>query len=398
MDQDESWLQEGLARFEQGDLAGAEALLRRIGVSSYLCRDALLALSRVLSAAGQHAEALRCAEEADNLDRDAGSCYQLGACKLALNDLAGAKAAFEQALARDPSFVDAFLMLGHVLRGLGQPAAAITAYEEALRLDDAHAAARYYLAEVLLETRDLMRASTQLHYLLKLQPGYAPAIALVGDISYFNQDYRQAVVEYVRAHALGEGGAPMLHRLGQAFLAIQDPFQACKAFDRAIKADRAHWDSHLAAAQLCETQGWFNRATRYFQALSYVPAHRTEAYKGLARAEAGVARSGLQGIDPQGAPEDTYDYLEGPFTVPEVLAAAPDAPAAPRPGTAPIDTRAGRGGSDAYGVGAQAASYLADFVEQPAAQRPAPRPAQKVNTGMLESLQQKLRDKLNGQS
>jgi tetratricopeptide (TPR) repeat protein len=403
VEQDEAWLAEGKERFNAGDLAGAEVALRRVGVSSPLCRDALLQLSRVLSGAGQTDEALRCAEEADNLERDAHSCLQWGTCLFG-NDNERAKQLFEQALDLAPAWVDAHIMLGHALRALGQPQAAVRSYEEALRLEDGHAAARFYMAEVLLEIRDVARASTQLHYLLKLQPAYGPAIVLVGDIAFYNQDFRQAIVEYVRAYGLGESSAAMLHRLGQAYEAIRDPMQACKAYDRGIGVDRTHWDTHLAAGRLCEGQNWFNRAHRYYEALAFVQSHRAEAYKGLARVEAGVQASGLEGIDPAGAPDDQFDYLEGPFVVPAVLEATQAIEAraiAQVRATGPLSPTAGREGADAYGVGKEAAGYLADFVAPPAAavppaQLPKPPIARAKGSGMLEALQQKLRDKISG--
>jgi tetratricopeptide (TPR) repeat protein len=401
MERDEELLEEGNACLAAGDLAGAEAALRQVGVASPLCREALLALSRVMVAARQLAEAQRCAEEADNLDRDAHSCYQLGAVQLAANKPARAQVHFEDALDRAPDLVDAHVMLGHVHKELGRVPAAIRSYEEALRHDDANAGARYYLAETLLETGDVMRARTQLHYLLQLRPDYGPAVVLVGDIAFHHRDFRQAVVEYVRGYELGAADADVLERLGRAYEAIADPYQALKAYDRVLAAEKTRWDTYVAAATLCERQAWFNRARRYHEALSFVPTHRNEAYKGLARVEAGIEQSGLEGIDPAGSPEDDYDYTHGPFRVPEVLgedAEPGKGHGAPLPG--PLIGRAGHVGGDAFGVGAEAAGYLADFVNTPKpAARPKPPPSPKRPPGgMLENLQEKLRNKLRDQN
>lgn len=402
MEQDEALLADGLAKLDAGDLAGAEEALRQVGVASYLCRDALVGLSRVMVAANQLAEAQRCAEEADNLDRDERSLFQLGAVQLAKGDAAAARAFFDQALDRKPDYVDAHVMVGHAHKALGAAGLAQRAYEEALRHDDAHAAARYFLAELLLELGEINRAHTQLHYLLQLQPEYGPAIVLMGDIAFHHQDYRQAVVEYVRGAERGAADADVLHRLGQAFLHLDDAYQAMKAFDRALREDRKKWEVYVEAATVCEGKLWFNRATRYHEALSFVQPYRNDAYKGLARCEANLEASGLAGIDPAGAPEDTYEYLEGPFEVPEVMApeqAEAAVPQAAATQAAPkLFGRAGRVGGDAFGVGEEAAGYMAAFVNEPKAPpaKPLPpaSPPTRPGSGMLESLQQRLRDKL----
>jgi tetratricopeptide (TPR) repeat protein len=400
MEQDEALLADGLARLEAGDLAGAEVALRQVGVASYLCRDALVALSKVMVAGGQLAEAQRCAEEADNLERDERSLFQLGAVQMAKGDFTRARAFFDQALDRKPDFVDAHIMVGHALKAAGAPGPAVNAFEEALRHDDAHAGARYYLAELLLELGDIPRAHTQLHYLLKLQPEYGPAIVLLGDIAFHHKDYRQAVVEYVRGAERGAADADVMQRLAHAFLALGDHYQAMKAFDRALREDRKKWDVYQEAATVCEGMLWFNRARRYHEALTFVQEHRNEAYKGLARVEAGINATGMVGIDPAGAPEDSYDYLEGPFAIPEVLTPEQAEAAVAQAGVmlaAPkLIGRAGRVGGDAFGVGAEAAGYLAAFVNEPPPPPapPPPQPARKPGSGMLESLQQRLRDKL----
>ncbi|MDB5099054.1 MAG: sulfotransferase, partial [Cyanobacteria bacterium RYN_339] len=378
MEQDEALLADGVARLEAGDLAGAEAALRQVGVASYLCRDALVALSRVMVAGGQLAEAQRCAEEADNLERDARSLFQLGAVWMARGDATRARGFFDQALDRQPDFVDAHIMLGHAHKAVNATGPAMRAFEEALRHEDAHAGARYYLAELLLELGDIARAHTQLHYLLQLQPDYGPAIVLMGDIAFHHKDYRQAIVEYVRGAQRGAADADVLHRLGQAFQYLGDRFQALKAFDRAIKENRQSWPIYQEAALICEEMTWFNRGRRYHEALTFVQEFRIEAYKGLARVEAGIQATGMVGIDPAGAPEDNYDYLEGPFDVPDVLTAE-QAEAAVAQATAvavapKLIGRAGRVGGDAFGVGAETAGYMADFVNAPVAPPPPPKP------------------------
>lgn len=193
MEQDEAWLAEGVARFEAGDLPGAEELLRRIGVSSYLCRDALLALSRVLEAAKQPAEAMRCAEEADNLESDARSCCQLARLLLARRDVAGAQAMIERALRLDARHADAHVLLGQLERSRGRGDDALRAFEAAVRLDDGHLEARYQLAKLLFDRQDLGRAGAQVETLLQRKADHAGAIALASALARLEQQAREAL-------------------------------------------------------------------------------------------------------------------------------------------------------------------------------------------------------------
>ena len=94
------------------------------------------------------------AKQEDDLDADAW--YEL-ASDLELSDPAEARAAYENAIALDPTHVDAHVNLGRLLHEEGAPAAAEKHYRAALDVDPDHPVAAFNLGVAL---EDLGRSPT----------------------------------------------------------------------------------------------------------------------------------------------------------------------------------------------------------------------------------------------
>jgi tetratricopeptide (TPR) repeat protein len=286
----------------------------------------------------------------------------------------------------------------------------MAAYQEALRIDDASAPARYYLAEVLVRTGEIVRASSQLHLVVKQAPDYGPAYVLRGDIGLHQGDHRQAAAEYCRGIELDAADAPIYERLATAFEAIGDPSQAVKALDGAIALEPGRWACYATAGRLCEGAGWFNRARRYWEALVYVAGFKEEARAGLQRVTEHLQRTGLEGIDPPGAPPEqaelkgfkppaTLEKSTGPAARPGARFAGPPPPLDDFMTTPRHTTTAQGTAKDGFGTSASAAGYLADFREPvqappelaPPATEAAPEAPADPVLSKLEAFQAKLR-------
>ena len=396
----------------RGDWAAAEAALARIAPTSAAYARALVLGAKVALAAGRPEDAEDLARRAYGKQAGAEPAFVLGEALLALDDPGGAQRALEIATGFDPDHHDAYILHGHALAMQDRLKAAMASYQEALRLDDASAPARYFMAETLVRMGEVVRASGQLHLVVKKAPDYGPAYVLRGDIALHHGDHRQAAAEYCRGIALDAADAPVYERLGLAFQALGDLTQAVKAFDGAIHLEPDRWACHVAAGEACEEAGWLNRARRYWEALAAVPEHRAAAREGLERVAFGIARTGLEGIDPPGAPPERAE-LKG-FTPPAVLERG-TGPAG-RPGSrvagpppplddllsTPAPQVTARGTAmDGFGTSASAAGFLADFREPappapPAAEAPAEPAAPAANPVLskLEALQAKLRKSL----
>ncbi len=220
-----------------------------------------------------------------------------------------------------------------------------------------------------------------------------------GDAHAQNGDHRQAAVDYCRAIGLDAADATVYERLAAAFVAIGEASQAVKALDAAIHLGPDRWPSHARAGEICEGAGWLNRARRYWETLAAVPGYEDDARAGLARVVAGLARSGLEGIDPPGAPPEQVDLkdFEAPSAKPSVPTtkggpsgrfATPPPPIGDLIAVPPPPVPKGRLAPDGFGTSQRAAGYLEEFREPSPAAPEAPQAPSK-----LEELRAKLRER-----
>jgi tetratricopeptide (TPR) repeat protein len=107
------------------------------------------------------------AKEEDDLDADAW--YEL-ASDLELSDPVESRAAYEKAIALDPSHVDAHVNLGRLLHEDGVPAAAEKHYRAALAVDPAHPVAAFNLGVALDDLGRLAEAADAYRRAIELDP------------------------------------------------------------------------------------------------------------------------------------------------------------------------------------------------------------------------------------
>jgi tetratricopeptide (TPR) repeat protein len=108
--------------------------------------------------------------------------YMLGRASARRGDLEGALEAYQEAarLHPDPSY---FLSLGRTL-AKSSPARAMAAYEQALALDPSYAEAHLELGRLLVQMKSLEKARTQLEKAIELEPDFYEADYLLGRLLY----------------------------------------------------------------------------------------------------------------------------------------------------------------------------------------------------------------------
>lgn len=117
------------------------------------------------------------------LDAAARGAYAKGEARLRANDVAGARAAFEEAAARSPRHPAVRLGLARVLSRSGDAAAAQAAYERALDADPTLASAHTGLAELHEQRGDLAGARRHLAEALAYHPSSERAWAAANRIT-----------------------------------------------------------------------------------------------------------------------------------------------------------------------------------------------------------------------
>lgn len=162
-------------------------------------------------------------------EQDARGWFLLGACRHALNDLAGAAAAFSRSREIDPANPEAHLALVTVLRAAGDARAALVAAQQALAHLPGDARVLYAAA---LSFEDLGQADAALaHYdrALGVAPGYEDALHNRGLLLARLEKFEEAVANQRRYLAAFPEAA-------RAHSALADVLLASGRFEEAIEA------------------------------------------------------------------------------------------------------------------------------------------------------------------
>ena len=143
-------LQKAVAAHREGRIAEAESLYRAVLDTASDQPEAVALLGVVCGAKGDTEESLLLAERAAALDPAAARFhFYLGNARLAVEDSAGAVAAFRAALAIDSTFAEAWCTLGTALAVMKDWGEAEKAYAACVRLTPEEAAGWFALGVVL---------------------------------------------------------------------------------------------------------------------------------------------------------------------------------------------------------------------------------------------------------
>lgn len=209
--------------------------------------------------------------------------YALGRQHKANNDAAAAEAAYREALRVAPDFVNAWLSLGILLRGLGRADEAEQAQREALRLDPGSYLAHLNLGNALLDQQRPAEAAAEFRLALELKADSAEAQNNLGRALLLMDDpqcleHFQAALRLKPDYFLAvEGLGTTLKRLGDYEAAARALFRATQLQPDAVEARLQLGDAYLATGKL-------NEAAREFEQLirSHPPVPQAKA--GLASA------------------------------------------------------------------------------------------------------------------
>lgn len=178
-DQPAGMMQQGVFYYDRQQPAIAADFFRRAGQWDTNTAAPHHELAVALSIQGRLREAVNelriaCAKDPNQ----AGFRYRLGLGLGELNDLPGAKAAFEQAVKIDPTLADAWYNLGLALNSMDQPDEAIGALLTAEKHDRISARAPYARATILARLRRVGEAREAVQLALRREPQHGPARAL----------------------------------------------------------------------------------------------------------------------------------------------------------------------------------------------------------------------------
>src|SRR5262245_39234268 len=224
-------LDQALEHVQNGRLAEAEELCRRI-----------------LAAEPRHCDAWN----------------TLGAIARLKGDCGAAVECTQRALAIKAEFPEALNNLGLALEGLDRFDEASVCFQRAIERSPQLAAAHYNLGNMLRRQGRLMEALTRYEMAIELEPDYAAACNNIGTIVW-GEGNPAAAIYFRRAIALDPDYAEAHHNLGLV-LQEEGDFQGAEAcYERALALAPEFAETHLHRAQLWLLAGDFERGWDEFE-------------------------------------------------------------------------------------------------------------------------------------
>ncbi len=212
--------------------------------------------------------------------------YSRGSAMQTRGDLRGALTNYNQAIALDPRFAEAYVARGMIRQMTGEQEAALADYDRAIELKPQMQGLYYYRASARHASGDLAGALQDYNKALELSPDLAEAYAGRSLIREANGQNQEALTDFRRAVELKPGMQAQLYydrgRLRQGRGELKG---ALEDYDKAVESSPATPEAYLARAMLKQTQGDLRPAIAdYTRAINLRPGFaEVYAYRGYAR-------------------------------------------------------------------------------------------------------------------
>ncbi len=133
---------------------------------------------------------------------DAKSYVGFGLANGQKGDMAGAIAAFNQAITIDAKYAPAYFYRGLAYATQNQPDQAVVNYDQAIQLDPTYVQAYYQRGSLKGQKGDFDAAVSDFDEVIKLDPKYSPAYYQSGHVQYFKGDLDGALTRINQALTL----------------------------------------------------------------------------------------------------------------------------------------------------------------------------------------------------
>lgn len=210
-------------------------------------RDRLFATGVAFAKAGRHAEALAAFDRARRLRRDAAVLNAIAITRKALGDVAGARAAYGEALALEPANPDLLFNLAKLEMDGGRPAAAAELLRRAIGLRP-HGSYFKNLGVCCLDLEEAAAAVDAFGRAAALAPADPVPWSYVGAAWQQAGDLGQAEAAHAKALALQPGNPEILNNLGSTRLLQRRLDDAEAAFRHAIAVQPDYAEAHYGLA------------------------------------------------------------------------------------------------------------------------------------------------------
>ena len=262
------------SRFQQGDLAGAQALAQGILAVQPGHAEANFLLGIIAARSGQLAVACPLFERA--IQGSPGQPqyhYNYGLALQRGGRLEAALAAYDEATRLQPGYLEAHNNRGAVLRSLGRPAEALAAYERVVALNPALAEVHYYRGLMSSALGREEAALAAYERAVELKPGFAEAHNNRGAVLVALGRPVEALAAYDRALELNAGIAELHNNRGAVLRELGREAEALQAHEQALRLKPDFAEAHNNRGAVLMALGFPEAALAACdQALEFDPA------------------------------------------------------------------------------------------------------------------------------
>ena len=281
-------LNEAMRLHQQGNLAMAEQIYRKLLQARPKHADVLNLLGMVVSQARQdHPQAEKLIRKAIKLDPDVADYHNnLGIALLSQGKLQEAEASFRQAIKLNPLFTNAWLSLGNVMMYLTRPREAIEAFQKVIAIEPRHLPALNNLGNLYREITDYDEALKILNKVVALKPDFAEGWYNLGMVYRAQENGEQAIESFARAISLKPDYARAWCKLGTCkHLLMGDVDGAVQAYDKALEIRPGLLIAYLLKADVYLESGRFAEADAVLREALKLDGSALGAYLKLAHAK-----------------------------------------------------------------------------------------------------------------
>lgn len=229
---------EAVGRHRTGDLAGADALYRRVLDQAPHHADALHLRGMIAQQTGHSEAAIDLIAQAIRHHPARAAFYNtLGNAHAAAGRLEEAAENYRRAVALDPESPAARSNLGNALKGLGRLMEAVASYHAALKLAPRAAEIHCNLGTVLAALERVAEAAAHFERALALDPGLAPAHHNLGLARMFESRFEEAEACFVEARHRSPADAAVHRHLADALSALGRHRDAADSYRETLRLD-----------------------------------------------------------------------------------------------------------------------------------------------------------------
>jgi len=190
------------------------------------------------------------------------------------------------ALAADPQYADAHMVLGQVYlaqRSVNMVAEAKAELQQALNLNPDLLWARFYLAKIYIDLGRNDKAKEELERGLKGRPDVPHFLSVLGDVDRKLGNPEASLELNRKALAVDPGMTPAHYYLALAYLDLKKEDLAVRELEIAIQSKYVAPEMYLTLGSLYSARQWFSKAEEMCKKAIGLDATRPEAYLSLAQ-------------------------------------------------------------------------------------------------------------------